>query len=130
MCPRYDFFFGNPETQMYSSTYYNQRGIAGTAFGWYWVGAAALGQGGGLLDILTYLRQCQGKQPGQPPHPASAPPSLGKGGTSTNSFSAPGVAARQRQTSASVAPQSSTCLPPCCAGPVHGRLQVHVQDPH
>jgi hypothetical protein len=42
---RYDFFFGNPTTQMYDANQYNGR-IAGSAYGWYWVrrrqaGAAA-----------------------------------------------------------------------------------------
>jgi hypothetical protein len=37
---RYDFFFGNPATQMYDSSRYNRKYTAGTAFGWYWVSLA------------------------------------------------------------------------------------------
>jgi hypothetical protein len=41
-CRSYDFFFGIPSTQMFDSSKYNNRGVAGTAFGWYWVRARSV----------------------------------------------------------------------------------------
>ena len=41
-CRSYDFFFGNPKTQMWDSTKYNNR-VAGSAMGWYWVSAIFTG---------------------------------------------------------------------------------------
>ena len=62
---QYDYFFGNPVTQAYISTYFNNKYTAGTAWGWYWVSApdACPLPAGHCAVVAEFARQalCDGK---------------------------------------------------------------------